>query len=212
LAAYTDNEDLDRLKVWWNDYGVALIIGVLLGLALLFGNKYWTQHQEQRRFEASDLYAQMLNHVREAKHDLARANGDKLIAEYDGTPYAGMAALLLARLGFDANDTATARKHLEWAVKQATDPAVETVARLRLARLHLASGEYDQALALVPAKPRAGFEAEYLELKGDIHVAQGKIDDARAAYDEALKQLAPDASHRRTLTIKLDDLGATKPQ
>jgi predicted negative regulator of RcsB-dependent stress response len=208
LAAYTDQEEVERLKAWWKDYGGALVIGVLLGVALLFGNKYWTQYKEERRSIASDLYAQMVEQAGGAAHDAARANGEKLIAEYDGTPYAGMAALLLARLSFEANDAAAARKHLDWAVRHATDPVVEHVARLRLARLHLASAEYDRALALIPAKARAGFEAEYLELKGDVYVAQGKPDEARGVYRDALKQLAADAPQRRAITMKLDDLGA----
>lgn len=208
MAAYTDQEEVEKLKAWWKDYGGALVIGVLLGVALLFGNKYWTQYQEQQRFVASDLYTQMLEHVQQAKADAARVNGEKLVAEYDRTPYAGMAALLLARLSFDANDVAAARKHLEWAAKNATDPAVEHAARLRLARLHLAAGEYEPALAQVPAKPVAGFETDYLELKGDIYVAQKKPDDARSAYREALKLLSPDSPQRRFIAMKLDDVGA----
>src|SRR5581483_2662909 len=167
--ADADQEELEKLKAWWKNYGGALLIGVLLGLALLFGNKYWTQYKEQQRVAASELYEQMLQQVKESKTGDARASGEKLIGEYARTPYAGMAALMLARLSFEANDAAGARRRLEWAEAHALDPAVAHAARLRLGRLYVAGGEYDAALALA-SKGGPGFEAEYLELKGDAYL------------------------------------------
>lgn len=210
MAAYTDQDEVEKLKAWWKEYGTALVIGVLVGLALLFGNKYWTQYKEQQRLAASDLYAEVLTQMQNGKLDAMRPNAEKLIAEYDGTPYAGMAALLLARVSFDAKDAASTIKHLEWASKHATDPAVEHAARLRLGRFRLAGNELDAALAVVPKKLPAGFEAEYLELKGDVYVAQSKTDDARKAYEEALKSLSAESPQRRLITMKLDDLATNR--
>lgn len=207
MSSYTDQEEIEKLKAWWKNYGGALFGGVLLGLVLLFGNKYWTEYKEQRRAAASDVYAQVLQQVQEAKIDVARGNAELLVREYGNTPYAGMAALMLARLSFEANDAASARRHLDWAIDNASDPATVHAARLRLGRLHLANGEHDKALALAQVKRDAGFEAEYLELKGDAYVAQGKPDEARAAYGEALKQVAAESPYRRLLAMKLDDLG-----
>ncbi|MFL6651668.1 MAG: tetratricopeptide repeat protein, partial [Sulfurifustaceae bacterium] len=56
VSAYTDQEQVERLKAWFKDYGGALLIGVALGLILLFGNKYWRQYQEEQRVAASELY------------------------------------------------------------------------------------------------------------------------------------------------------------
>ncbi|MBI3899594.1 MAG: tetratricopeptide repeat protein [Gammaproteobacteria bacterium] len=211
MAAYTDQDEVEKLKVWWKTYGGALLLGVLIGLALLFGNKYWSQHKESQRVAASDLYAQMVQQMQAKKTDAARANGEKLVKEYDGTPYAGMAALMLARLSFETNDVAGAQQRLEWAMANATDAAVVHTARLRLARLHLTKGEYDQALALAKVDGAAGFEAEYLELKGDVLLAQGKNNDARAAYQEALSKVGVDTPSHRLLSMKLDDIGQPQP-
>ncbi len=206
MASYTDQEELEKLKEWWKNYGGALLLGVLLGLVLLFGNKYWTQYREEQRVAASNLYTQMLQQAQQAQTEAARASGAKLMKDYARTPYAGMAALMLARLSVEANDLAAARRHLEWAVANATDSAVVHAARLRLGRLFLASGEYQAALALV-VSDAPGFEADYLELKGDAYAGMGKTDEARAAYREALAQLGPQASGRRLLEMKFDELG-----
>lgn len=205
MSSYTEQEEIEKLKEWWKNYGGALVVGVLLGLGLLFGNKYWTRYQEQQRLAASALYTQMLEQAQDPKNALARTDAKKLIDEYARTPYAGMAALLLARLDYQGGDQAAARQHLQWAIDNATDPAVQHAARLRLGQLYVASHEYDAALALV--QPDAsGFEAEYLELKGDAYAGLGKVVEARAAYSEALKNLPPGARARPLLEMKVADL------
>lgn len=206
MSGYTDQEEVEKLKAWWKDYGGALLIGVVLGLVLLFGNKYWQQYKEDQRVAASDLYTQMLQQVQESKTEAARVIGQKLMEEYARTPYAGLAALLLARFDFEANNAAAAQQQLEWAIAHAVDPAVVNTARLRLGRLHVANGQYDAALVLTAQAP-PGFETDYLELKGDALAAQGKREEARSAYAEAIKQIDPNSPSRRSLEMKLEDMG-----
>jgi predicted negative regulator of RcsB-dependent stress response len=205
VAAYTDQEELEKLKEWWKNYGGALLIGVLLGLGLLFGNKYWTRYQEEQRTAASVLYAQMAKQVQEARPAQARASGKKLMDDYARTPYAGMAALMLARVSVEANDPATARTHLQWAVDHATDAGAAHAARLRLGQLLLANREYDAALALVQGDA-PGFAAEYAELKGDAHAGLGKSEEARAAYRAALDRLTERTQARALIEMKLADI------
>lgn len=204
--AYSDQDEVDKLKEWWKAYGGALVLGVVLGLALLFGNKYWQQHREEQRLAASELYAQMLDQVQAGKTDAARESGGTLVQEYARTPYGPLAALVLARLAFDAGDTAEARAQLEWAMANAEVPAVQHAARLRLGRLRLAAGEYQAVLELV--QPQApGFEAEYLELQGDAQLGLGRAEAAREAYEQALGHLAPQEPAYGLIRMKLDDLG-----
>ena len=207
MGTYTEQDELEKLKAWWKNYGGALVLGVALGLVLLFGNKYWQQYKDQRREAASNLYIEMLQDARDGRAEAARGFGERLVKDYDDTPYAGMAALMLARMSYEANDAAGARQHLQWAVDHARDPATQHAARLRLGRVLADAGEYDAALALTGAAHQEGFEAEYLELKGDVLALQAKPAAAREAYRAALPQLPADSPYRRTLTMKLDDLG-----
>lgn len=207
MSAYADQEELDKLKDWWKNYGHALIAGVLLGAAILVGVRYWTQYKEQNLQAASAIYEQMIQSYRAQKPDLVRYSGESLINDYSSTPYAGMAALILARMDFDSGDMAGARKRLQWAVENADDAATVHSARLRLARLYLSGGDKDAALALLDVQDQAGFTTEYEELKGDIYVAQGKNEDARAAFREALKRLPAGSPYAPILNMKLDDLG-----
>ncbi len=209
MADYSDQEQAEKLAAWWKEYGMSVIVGVAIGLALLFGYRYWTQHQESRRVEASALYEQMLA-ARKARSDDAGA-AKKLMDDYAGTPYAGLAALQLARVQYEAGDRAAARATLEWALANTRDASAHT-ARLRLARLRLEAGELDAAQALIDVKRMDGFEGEYHELRGDLARARNKPAEARDAYREAVRRTPPDSGYLRILTMKLDDLGSEDSQ
>lgn len=210
MAAYEEQEDLDRLKAWWNNYGNSVILGIALGVAILVGFRYWSQHREEQLHTAAGLYERMFQEFHSKKSGDAVKTGESLINEFSSTPYAGMAGLMLARLDFEAGDAAKARERLQWALAHADDAAVKHAARLRLARIHLDSGDKDAALALLNVKERPGFEVEYEELKGDILVAQGQRNAARSSYREALKHLPADSTYAPILNMKLDDLGPEK--
>ena len=210
MSAYADQEELDKLKAWWKNYGNSVVFGVLLGAAIIVGFRYWTHYTEQRLQTASVLYDRMLQDFHSKKLETARQSGESLLNDSSSTPYAGMAGLLLARMDFEAGDAAGGRKHLQWVVEHAKDAATMHAARLRLARINLDSGDKQAALALLDVKDQAGFEAEYAELKGDIYLAQGQREQARAAYREALKQLSEVSPYAPVLKMKLDDLGLEK--
>ena len=77
-----------------------------------------------------------------------------MTGEYADTPYADQAALVLARLDVDAGDLADAEKRLAGVAGASKDPDLRVVAQLRLARVQLAQGRYDDALATLEPSRR----------------------------------------------------------
>jgi predicted negative regulator of RcsB-dependent stress response len=134
-----------------------------------------------------------------------------LVSDYQSTPYAGLAALALAKLDYDAGDKAGAEKQLRIAMDKARDDAVRHAATLRLARLMLDAGKTDEALSLADTKDNDGFESEYAELRGDILLAKGDRAGAQSAYQQAVKALKPESPYLPLLTMKLDDTGGATP-
>ncbi len=204
---YTEQEEVEKLRRWWKTYGNALLLGIVLGLAILFGNRYWTSYQDQQAEAASALYGQLLEGYRKKQFDSARKMGETLINEYSSTPYAGLAAMLLARASFDAKQPEEARRHLRWAIEHATDPGTRHSARLRLGRVLAAEGELEAALALIDIQDFAGFESGYAELRGDVLAAKGDKQGAREAYRRAIEQLNDGSGYLPILNMKLDSLG-----
>ncbi len=70
--------------------------------------------------------------------------------------------------------------------------------------------KYDEALKLVETAPVETFSPLYADLKGDILVAQGKPQEARAAYQTALDKSDGKSSYRALIQVKLDALGAAR--
>ena len=211
MDTYNADEELEKLKSWWKSYGNSVIAGIVLGVALLGGATYWKQHKAERATQASALYDKLIDSVTQNKAAAMGDDGAKLISDYAATPYAGKAALILARISYDAGDVDAARKHLQWAVDHATEASTKQVARLRLARILIEQHAPDLALVLANSSDTGGFTSEFQELRGDILSSQGKKAEARAAYENALASLAKGSSYGSVLRMKLDELGTDKP-
>lgn len=222
MAVYDheEQEQLEALKAWWRDHGnkvVNLALAAAVVAASVSGWKWW---QDKQAGEASAVYGQL--QAAAEKHD-AKVTRDMAVAlaeNYSGTVYAGMGALLTAKIQFEAGDIKNAKAQLAWAADKASDPALRDLARLRLAGLLLDEKAYDEALQQLSKEPEAGFAARYAELKGDVYAAQGKADEARSAYQAALSSLSdkgdmesPDtqrqAMYRELMQLKLESVGGS---
>jgi predicted negative regulator of RcsB-dependent stress response len=136
-----------------------------------------------------------------------------LTGEYADTPYAEQATLVLARMDVDGGDFAAAEAKLARVADGSKDPDLRTVARIRLARVQLAQGRYDDALATLDKVAAPSVEARVLELKGDVKLAQGDRAGALEQWQRADTALAADPASTgqldaELLRLKIDELGA----
>lgn len=220
MAVYDheEQEQLEALKAWWRDHGnkvINLALAAAVVAASVSGWKWW---QDKQAAEASAVYGQLQAAAEKEDAKVTRDMAVTLAENYSGTVYAGMGALLTAKIQAEAGDLKNAKAQLAWAGDKASDPALRDLARLRLAGLLLDEKAYDEALQHLSKTPEAGFAARYAELKGDIYAAQGKADEARTAYQAALDALdgkggleSPDAQrqamYRELMQLKLESLG-----
>ncbi|MCK5002452.1 MAG: tetratricopeptide repeat protein [Gammaproteobacteria bacterium] len=201
----TEEQQLDALKQWWKENSSSLFIGLAVGGFALGGWKFYHQTQFEHGVEASDMYVSV---VAQAE---AGAGGtfdttvvDKLVAGYSDTPYAALSSLVIAKHEVTAGNIDQAISRLQWAVDHAVEEEITSVAQLRLARLLLSQKKYDEANKLLMTKHSSAFDALYEELKGDMFVARGELEQARIAYDKAI---AGSESANRWLQLKRQDLG-----
>ena len=204
---YSNDQELEQLKTWWKTYGNALLLGIALGLSILMGNKYWSQHKQERAEAASAIYDGLVDNYREKAFDKLREASESLKGDYAATPYAGLAAMISARVNLVEGKIDDARRELQWTLDNATDDGTKHAARLRLARIVADANEVDAALFLLDVSDIAGFELDYHELRGDLTVLKGDKQAAREAYRMALKELDEFSSYKSTLSMKLDALG-----
>ncbi len=201
-----EEEQVEALKRWWKENGTAIIAGIVLGLAGIFGWNAWQNHRQVQAEQASALYAQLLDAVDRRQYSLAEGLVQRLTTEFGSTAYADFARLLAAKAAVDRQDLENAKKYLGQVLTRSGDPDFRHLARLRLARVHLADGHPEDGLKLLTA-PDAGdpgsFGGQYEEIKGDLYVALGRLEQAAAAYRKAI-ELGRDHGYLR---MKLNDLG-----
>ena len=103
----------------------------------------------------------------------------------------------------------TTRGHRStWVIEHAVEDDYKTLGRLRLAALLLEAKQYDEALKQLDAVPAGPFAALAADRRGDVLLAQGKKDEARAAYQQAFKSMDDKVEYRRLVDAKLTALGA----
>lgn len=209
MATYDldEQERLDELKAWWKRWGNTLMIGLAVVIAAGAGWRYWQNHTLTQSLEASAVYEKLTQSLAANDAKGAREAGAMLIDQYKATAYAPRAALLLAKLNVAGKDLKSAQAQLEWAVANSKEPAVKDLARLRLAGVQLDQQQYDAALKTLAASHSDAFAFRFLDLRGDVLLAQGKPAEARAAYQAAFGEMQEDNPYRTLVELKLDALG-----
>lgn len=207
---YDTHEQGERVKSWLRENGSAIVMGLVLAFALMFGFKQWQAWQTSKRQQASAEYQVMISFIEANNMDAAVPNYEVLKSEYPSSAYTSMAAMMMAKARLQAGQVDLAATELTHAMENAQPEPMKTIARERLARLKMGQGEYDAALELLDdAASEDGFEALFAEVRGDIYLGKGDTGQAIEQYRLALDNLEEGVGNRELLIIKLEALGAT---
>jgi predicted negative regulator of RcsB-dependent stress response len=201
-----EQEQLDRIKAFWKQFG-NIISGVLIvvfgSIAAYNAYQWW---QRDKAAQASTMYDEV---ERAAKGGdpakISRAFAD-MKERFGGTTYAAQAGLLSAKALYDKGQAEQAKAPLEWVAATAADESYRAIAKLRLASILFEGKAYDAALKLVEGLPKE-FDALASDRRGDILLAQGKRDEAKAAFEKAHKGMDERSEYRRLIEVKLNALG-----
>lgn len=201
----TEEETVEHLKQWIRENGLAIVLGVVIGLSGIGGVRYWFSYQKTQAEEASLIYDQLASSLSAERYVDVLQQGKQLMDNYAGTPYSILGAFAMAKASLASGDAETARDQLAWALKEADDEAMQHIARIRLTRLFIDAKDHAAALTLITDTDQGAFGSLYEELRGDIYTMTDKLDQAREAYRLALVS-AKDSSRRQFLQMKLDNL------
>jgi predicted negative regulator of RcsB-dependent stress response len=207
MAEYeTEEQQVEALKQWWAENGRAVLMGIGLGLVLIFGWRGWQGHQTKVAETASSAYTGVMQSL-ENKDDGETFLGkvESLKSEHGGSAYAAMASLAEARFHVEKEDLPAAEKALRWALDSGSFEEIKSIARLRLARVLSAQTKYDDALAMLDDVTGEAYAGMIDEIRGDIYLEKGDAAQALVAYKRARDSGARTAS-AQDLQMKLDDL------
>lgn len=207
-----EHEQGELVRSWLRQNGGAIVGGIAIGLAGIFGWQWWQHGAAQHRLDASSTFQAL----EEAVERNDTASIDQLAAELGGkfadTPYGALALLRLADQKLAQGDADAAQAALVDAAKAAQTPALTALAHLRLARVQLAAGKAQEALDSLAKLPSGDYAGLSAETRGDALLALGRKDEAEAAYQDALTTLETGAPNRFIVEMKLADLGVSTPE
>ncbi len=207
---YDTREQGERVKSWLRENGSAIVMGLVLAFGLMFGFKQYQAWEISKRQQASAEYQVMLELLEVDNMDAAVPNYEVLKSEFPKSAYTSMASLMMAKARLKAGQTDLAASALTHAMENAQPEPLKVIARERLARVRLSQGDADTAEKILDAAAsEKGFEAQFAELRGDIHLARGEIEQAIQNYQESLDLLEEGIGNRLYLTIKLETLSSS---
>ena len=209
MAVYDleEQDQLEDLKAWWARWRNPIAVVVIAASLVVIGYQGWRWWTGKQAEEAAALYGAVTQSARAKDFAKAKDAVAQLTDKYAGTGYAPRAAFFLAKMQFDAGDTAAARAQLQWVVDHASEEELQEIARYRLAAMLLNDKQYDAALKMLDAKHGEAYDGLYSDLRGDALAASGRIPDARSAFEAALAKLDTKSQYRSYVQVKLDSLG-----
>lgn len=163
----TEEQQVEALQKWWKEKQHCFADWSRHWDCGNFRLESMARSQKEQLSKASAVYDQLLKNVNENKVSDIDTVATKLKSEFGSTEYATYSLLLQAKTKVEAGDLAGAKELLQGLANQSTD--LSQLAKLRLVRLFLATGEYEKGLQLigqVDQKSAAGFSDNYDELVG----------------------------------------------
>jgi predicted negative regulator of RcsB-dependent stress response len=207
-----EQEQIDQLKAFWNQYGNLITWTLILALSGFAAWNGWNWWQRSQAAKASAMFDELDRAAQAADVERAARVFADLKERFPGTAYAQQGSLLAAKVQAEKGQADAALATLAWAADNATEDVYRTIARLRAAGLLLDKKEYESALAQLDAaaqgKNAKAFEALVADRRGDVLLAQGKKDEARKAYEVAYRAMDEKLEYRRLVDAKLTALGA----
>jgi predicted negative regulator of RcsB-dependent stress response len=206
-----EQEQLDQIKHFWNQYGnliTGLLVLVLGAFATWNGYQYW---QKRSAAQASVMYEEVEKAIRVGDLPLVqRAVGD-MQQRFPSTVYAQQAGLALANLAQQKEQLEVVKSALAWVSSSSGDAGYAAIGRLRLAGALIESKSYEDAHKVLSEAFPAGFVALVADRKGDLWAAQGKSAEAISEYRKAWAGMESRADYRRLISVKLAALGSGEP-
>lgn len=202
-----EQEKLDELKAWWKQNAKWIITGLMLFLLAVAGWRGWQTWTHKQAVEASLLFERALQAAMMNDAKAVREITGQIMENYGRTAYATPAAWLAGQINHGSGEIKSADAQFAYALDKARDADVKQLARLRLAAIRLENKDLAGALTLLQQPHDEAYAGLYANLKADVLVEQGKTEEARAAYREALKKLGAKSALTPLVEIKLDALG-----
>jgi predicted negative regulator of RcsB-dependent stress response len=203
-----EQEQLDALKAFWKTHGNLITWLLIAVLGAYAAWNAWGIYQRDQGLKASAMFDELDRAAQAGDAEKAGRIFADLKSRFSGTAFTDHGALAAAQVQFDKGAVDAAKASLTWLAEAGAEEELRTVARLRLAGILLEAKQFDDALKQLSLAKGDDFAALVADRRGDILAAQGKSDEAKAAFQTAYKAMEERVEYRRLIEAKLTALGA----
>lgn len=204
----TEEQQVEAIKGWWKENGNTLIIGAVVGLAGLWGWRFYNDSVVTGQEKASQAYSEMLLNFEAQGDDKDLQKISTFATDNSDNSYGVLASLLLAKEAVNKKDYALAETQLLQLQSQNNYKPLNAVINLRLARVQAEQGEYKEALATLALISESKFLAKAYQAKGAVFLKQGEQNKARSAFQDAIN--VSDGRVDPILQLQFDDLAVAE--
>ncbi|AFP85755.1 hypothetical protein A35E_00463 [secondary endosymbiont of Heteropsylla cubana] len=185
-------------------YKKSLAIGIAFSISALILWCYWNQYQHNNDVMIKESYTwrQLHTALNKKTADSRLLNIVQYYSNIKSNNYDAFVSMDLARRFIEKGDFLKAENQLKKSLIQTRDSNLQSLIRLRLARLQLEQKHINSALKTLTKIKGEGWIALVADIYGDIQSIKGNNKEARAAYKQALCS----GALKMLVRIKLDNL------
>ena len=174
--------DEDKLLNWLEDNYKSLILGLLIGLATLYGYKLYISDKNTSQLILSREYDVAVTAFKNGETDLILEFSKKNQIDNPKNIYTNLSNLYSAKIMYDLNKLNDAYIYLDHIIDTSPDNEIKNLAIYRKAKILIDEGKYEEAHQILHNSE----SYQHIELKGDIYLIQKDYVSAMKNYKDVL--------------------------
>ena len=182
---YTEEED--KLISWFKDNYKNIIAGLLFGVFVVFGFKYYSDLNTNKQYEISLKYEQAIKEYEDNKYDKAISLSKDYQAAYPSNIYTSMISLYVAKIYHDQEMYEESLDSLKFIINNSESKEMQMIASTRYTRILILQEKYNDAKDFITSITGYNNNILLLEMLGDISYLQSDISKAKDYYRACLK-------------------------
>ena len=182
---YTEEED--KLISWFKDNYKNIIVGLLFGIFVVFGFKYYTDINSNKQYEISLKYEEAIKDYQNNKYDKVISLTKDYQAAHPSNIYTSMISLYVAKIYHDQEKYKESLENLEFIINNSSSKEMQMIANTRYTRILILQEKYNDAENFITSIIGYNNNILLLEMLGDISYLQSDIIKAKEYYRACLK-------------------------
>ena len=191
--------DEQKAISWFEDNYKGLLLGLFLGLSILFGYKSLLSSQNSAQLELSHQFDIAVNNFQKGKTDQIVEYAKINMTDNPENIYTALANLYSAKVMYSDNKLDEAYIFLDHIISNTSDSDIMNLAKYRKAKILIEQSDYSTALNVLTSLDNY----QHIELRGDIYLLQNNKNEALNHYNQVLAfEITP--NERKNILAKIN--------